>query len=1720
MAEIRKRVRNMPRIAKLLTALLSCALVVTLIAVATAETITITPDEAKTIEISSTALELSRPTPKGEYDTSYPEYKKNSSGKALEEWTYENSNGLQGWVKCETESRSSYTANTTVLKITNKSDKKISLSFNYKVTEENTTHVLVIGGTTCETAEGEYTSGAIAKDASIEIWLTANAAEKGGLKSAPEVDLSITELQAAEVSGTQLTLLTPENGSYTAASSNQEIGVTMAAGATASSISFNPAENETVTLTATSSDGYAFYMWVDESGTPLSQNNPVTVDGSTVNTASICPVFVSNTTEKTPSYQIPGSGKLSGNYYYWDDAMNAALNGPEKNVVLLTDVTLSSTMNRQENTNSTTFTIPNGVTLVVPYSDARSTSATDVVNTSDASNPFGVTSSAVGTAYRTLTVPENCNLNVNGTLLVNALQGADNGVSYQSHIVGDYGQMVVAGTVQVNNGGKLYARGYVTDINHTSGTHNGQINVEDGGSLIQMMQITDYRGGTYTSAVYQQLMPITMYYLQNNMVDTTYKYGATMRAQAVLAGWLGGYKAVLADVRVIANDANKDTPCMFVMDNYASISTKYNYAEDKLHVTLNQGKVTMNFLQIDHSMMTIDTSKNVLAISDNMPIEVAAGATLETNYDLKFLPGAELTVNGTLQINKGSDLYFYGKEDYQEIWSYNQFRTHIQSVGIVKESKTTPNTDAALNLNGTLILSGTLSQSTNHGGLLAKPGGSAKVTINQLQYDGKRVNESLTLSYTPPETPASGITYVAAGDNYYAINKGWIAPLGNLSENPTQLASIKNTGTYQRSENNNFWYQFALTVKYDGITQADKTVYVSKSSTVLEAPDDTVITAISGVEEKDYRTVQSTNYNNALTDGWKQVQLLNLTGDTTITLTCKNYAKTVTWNEFYSETAAKANNTVVSYLADTENTASHTFEGTVTKVTVAGEVLAEGTGYTLSNNGKTVTLNNVNTGMTISVYAKDVTSSVTWNVIDPTGKSVEVNSSEHTYTITQPDDAWWVAEMGNCSVSDANVTVTISQDKRTLSLGNVTGPVTVTVNLTEYQHCINGTINYEKTAIVAGRWATSEYNLEHATSSIVSKYTNDDEYRWTIPGDGEKNLLTKITVISGCSIGGTNEVNDELRQELGDTLAVQLTDKDVKLEVKTRNYIAKMTWKVSKSDDASYDGGYVEYYTGQKMSYDYENEKTYYESLLSDGTVSTYYREDYYYEKFFSTYTVPQSAGNYTVEYANEGTDTIPLDDGSNNLQKQWGFTNPEMSRTFECYTYSYKTTNFLYDVANDSTATLVLKPYAYTVKFVDASKLGTPLAEYCVAEGTDSVQYKPEWPDSWNGRCVVGFEIQDGDEAKVNDLKIAEVGTVIIEEKMGCTLTGITKDTTVKLTLENTSKVFSNKINWTIRDKKNNKVYNYTEYLLADEGDVFINPFEETDVTADRHTWEGNNVTYTLPDGYDNCYINEVSGSKTDRRSLTKKVTYSSYSSTSQTITIQPYAKRVVAYINNVPSNYYYYDTMDAKPSGVFVFCGDDITVSRYIADGCEVTNLNASNPNSYSVRLDNVDAMDARLYIWTEPKGTDVTTSAAYYMGDLSFEYVRNAAAYVWNGLADTSGAWKPMDSFTWRHTAGSKTYEVGDKSYTVANGSILFVNDLKNTPVTYTVQLSGSGNYGVSLGFGEQDGVTVKDGVATVTVQPNNQLTLVCVLTGTPTLPEGKTTADIGTITVTKN
>ena len=237
--------------------------------------------------------------------------------------------------------------------------------------------------------------------------------------------------------------------------------------------------------------------------------------------------------------------------------------------------------------------------------------------------------------------------------------------------------------------------------------------------------------------------------------------------------------------------------------------------------------------------------------------------------------------------------------------------------------------------------------------------------------------------------------------------------------------------------------------------------------------------------------------------------------------------------------------------------------------------------------------------------------------------------------------------------------------------------------------------------------------------------------------------------------------------------------------------------------------------------------------------------------------------------------------------------------------------------------------------------------------------------------------------------------------------------------------------------------------------------------------------------------------------------------------VTLAPY-DRSLAYTVDGTTQYMYVNTADGKwnynvdsrydaAEGTWTYTAAD---GRFIAkNGVSVSGGCSAeiSVDNRTVTVRNLEGNNAVTIKTTGP-------STGYYMGDMSFEYTESAAAFTWDG--NGTPTWTPLNQKVWRHTAGSKTYtdELTGQTYTVANGSILFVNG-EGTAKTYTIKLTKNGDAHTNVKLVCTGGsVTEANGAYTVTVPAGGSVTVVCSLTGAPDAGLSANGVSIGEITVT--
>ena len=392
-----------------------------------------------------------------------------------------------------------------------------------------------------------------------------------------------------------------------------------------------------VTLTATSD---TFLCWVDKDNKLLTKDTTYVVKPS------------ADTTVKALMSSDIAHFLVNGNLVYSDlnEAVDMVGTASNKTIVLMNNGTLPAGE----------YTIPSGVTLLIPYNDANTLCTTAPSTQEDLKY-------STATVYRKLTMADGAKIIVNGALSLSALTTSSGG---QSSPVGNcsFIDMKSGSNITVNNGGKLYAWGYITG--------KGSVTVENGGTVYECFQVMDWRGGDNTSGMIDnsyRVFPMSQYYIQNVEVPMTLKAGAIekgyMSVQITLVGISG------AAVPFIGSDG------MFNIDS-GYIVKDYNESTGRLEID-TYGDVSVKSLSISMQLSllgtkTINSSKYVLPINAN-------GGTVQT-ADIKDLDPADLwiTVNAdqTFDVTyddptapKAADItvYAYVPEDWAEpcLWAWS-----------------------------------------------------------------------------------------------------------------------------------------------------------------------------------------------------------------------------------------------------------------------------------------------------------------------------------------------------------------------------------------------------------------------------------------------------------------------------------------------------------------------------------------------------------------------------------------------------------------------------------------------------------------------------------------------------------------------------------------------------------------------------------------------------------------------------------------------------------------------------------------------------------------------------------------------------------------------------------------------------------------------------------------------------------------------------------------
>lgn len=584
-------------------------------------------------------------------------------------------------------------------------------------------HVKVVKGVGESSVSGSIAT--IPSDGSIEVSVTSKAGTQ------VSGTFTVTGLEF-EVKTLTTTFLSGENGSYTIRTDADEELTT--------DVEYTKPSTVRYRLEPKPDAGYAFDRWIDfDTKETLSTSSAYETSGG----GRIAPVFAPIGCAR---YYIAGASKIE--YSYLDEAIAAA--GTSGTIVAASDGTVFGSKGQK------TFTIPSGVTLLIPY---------DETGTVYTEKPAATRSATTATPFRTLTMKAGSSITLASGAAISvggqyfAPAGGDNG-----KMVGHYGciKMESGSAITVQNGASLYAWGFISG--------SGSVTVQSGGSVYEWYQIMDFRGGSASTDMGNKVFPFNQYAVQNIEVPLTVYAGASETV----------YTALYAVKKI------NSTSISFIGDKglfkltSGSLTKAYDGKTDRMIYTID-GNAELNGLKLSlFAIFNIDSKDYVMPLTNNMTIDLNSGSKLTMNQTAALLPGVELSIakNAELVVPNGQSMYIYDVDEWGKYCGHggssSTFIPVVNAPG--RNGKRARLEDVKVDVNGKLTAiggiyttnSGANICSSEDGGRYVQQGAPGTETLTY-QYDGGTNRHDIPItpaqlqnkdgSYTKTSTASASDTF-------------------------------------------------------------------------------------------------------------------------------------------------------------------------------------------------------------------------------------------------------------------------------------------------------------------------------------------------------------------------------------------------------------------------------------------------------------------------------------------------------------------------------------------------------------------------------------------------------------------------------------------------------------------------------------------------------------------------------------------------------------------------------------------------------------------------------------------------------------------------------------------------------------------------------------------------------------------------------------------------
>ena len=619
------------------------------------------------------------------------------------------------------------TSHNSTLTITNKKSTTATLSFDYTI-EQNSGTIQVDG--TVVSSGASFTKE-LAPDEAVKVYI-----KSGSTSAATKITLTNVVL-VSDVNATA-TFVPAENGTYTVDGKL----ITEEYRNTQSSMT-------AYQVVATPAEGYQFLGWYN-----LTTGKCIATATSTaLNIESDCTITARFASKTAALFETGGQRFADLN----EAVAYAQANGQSK-ITLAADGSISGT-----------YTIPTGITLLIPFDEAGTlyTDAPAAIRTAPASKPF-----------RTLTMSEGTSITVNGAISLGGRYYAAGG-SEQGRPVGDYGYIKMAdnSSITVKNGGNLYAWGFISG--------SGSVLAESGATVYEFYQIADFRGGSASSNMGHGVFPFSQYFVQNIEVPLTLNAGAN---EQVYSGVYAMKSTYTTAINFIGDTG------MFKVES-GSFTKDYDEKTDRLVFTVN-GEAALNTLALTLAGMDVNSASYVLPITNNITINIQSG-NVTINQDAALLAGVEVNIaeGAGLTVANGKNIYFYDSDEWSSdnfVWGPCKFKSVAYAPGKAYNRTNNDLVDAKMDVNGSVTAIGAI-YTTGSGADICSSNGTGKyiqqgapgTATATYQYNANG-NNAVTIPITAAKLHNADGSYVEtktakAGDTINYVNGVW------GGEAPTEL---------------------------------------------------------------------------------------------------------------------------------------------------------------------------------------------------------------------------------------------------------------------------------------------------------------------------------------------------------------------------------------------------------------------------------------------------------------------------------------------------------------------------------------------------------------------------------------------------------------------------------------------------------------------------------------------------------------------------------------------------------------------------------------------------------------------------------------------------------------------------------------------------------------------------------------------------------------------